>query len=258
MIKSATGIERPFRRVDRRVDRIVCLANSYKHDHRCVAGISLITNTWVRLIGKAVPGCLTRQEASYFDGTEAAIFDVFEAEIGNDCGTNSHPEDVSISGEPWCFIRRFDQPGDARLLAGLVTKGPSLLSSSGDRLYRRKLDHSSIENSLELVHPEDLWWWIKEEKGKRRNRALFRLGHAGRTRYDLPVTDPQWLERLHLLPAGIYPHVFFSSGELPETFLTISLSEAFEGFHYKLVAGVMSFPGNPALRKRTRLRRLMS
>ena len=35
------------------LDRIVCLANSYKHDHRCVAGISLVTKKWVRLVGRA-------------------------------------------------------------------------------------------------------------------------------------------------------------------------------------------------------------
>lgn len=31
------------------VDRILCLANSYKHDYRCMAGISAVTGNWVRL-----------------------------------------------------------------------------------------------------------------------------------------------------------------------------------------------------------------
>ena len=61
-------------------ERIVCLANSYKHDHRCVAGISLVTKQWVRLVGRKVPGCLTLKEASYPDGREVALLDVFEAE----------------------------------------------------------------------------------------------------------------------------------------------------------------------------------
>ena len=37
------------------VDRIVCLANSYKHNHRCVAGISLVTKKWIRLAGERSP-----------------------------------------------------------------------------------------------------------------------------------------------------------------------------------------------------------
>ena len=47
---------------------------------------------------------------------------------------------------------------------------------------------------------------------------------------------------MNQLPAGIYPHALLSGGNPANTFLTISLSEAFEGFHYKLVAGVICLP----------------
>ena len=77
-----------------RLDRIVCLANSYKHDNRCVAGISLVTKKWVRLIGRKVPRCLTRGEARCVDGKEVSLLDVFEVELEADCGSNYHPEDV--------------------------------------------------------------------------------------------------------------------------------------------------------------------
>lgn len=93
--------------------------------------------------------------------------------------------------------------------------------------------------SLELIHPEDLWWWIREDKGKRKNRALFRAGSTVRARYDLAVTDPVWLDRMRALAPGIYSHAEFFDGAVPNTLLTISLSESFEGFHYKLVAGVI-------------------
>jgi hypothetical protein len=221
-------------------DRIVCLANSYKHDHRCVAGISLVTKHWVRLIGRQVPGCLTRQEASYPDGREAALLDIFEADLGEKCTSNCHPEDVYVTDKPWQPVRRFDDPRDARFLAAYVTKGPSILQGCSDRVYGRKIQSSAIDKSLELIHPEDLWWWIRDETGKRKNRAIFRAGSAGRVRYDLAVTDPAWLSQLNLLPAGIYPHAFFFKGNSVKTFLTISLSEPFEGFHYKLVAGVVN------------------
>jgi hypothetical protein len=98
------------------------------------------------------------------------------------------------------------------------------------------------ERSLELIEPEDLWWWVREEKGKRRNRAVFRVSHDSRVRYDLAVTDPAWLDQLNLLPAGIYPHAFFFKDRPPRTLLTVSLSEPFEGFHYKLIAGVIPLP----------------
>jgi hypothetical protein len=223
-------------------DRIICLANSYKHDHRCVAGISLVTKRWVRLIGRQVPGCLTVKETCYPDGNQAVLLDVFEVELGETCGSNSHPEDVFITGEPWRTVRRFDRPNDARFLAAYLNKGPAVLQGCGDRVYVRKINGAPVDRSLEIIHPDDLWWWIREEKGKRKNRALFRLGHVSRTRYDLAVTDPALLDQLNLLPAGIYPHTFFAKDKPSKTFLTVSLSEQFEGFHYKLVAAVVNLP----------------
>ncbi|MGA2207711.1 MAG: hypothetical protein ABSG10_13370 [Terracidiphilus sp.] len=223
-------------------DRIVCLANSYKHNHRCVAGISLVTKQWIRLVGKRVPGCLTRQQTCYSDGTEAAILDVFEAELGERCGSNCHPEDVLSVERPWRPVRRFDEPRDASFLTGYLNKGPSVLQGYGDRVYARKFEAAPADKSLELIHPENLSWWIREEAGKRKNRAIFRAGSVIRTCYDLAVTDPNWLDRLRPLPAGIYPHSYFFKETLPMTFLTVSLSEPFERFHYKLVAGVVNLP----------------
>ena len=222
------------------LDRIVCLANSYKHDHRCVAGISLDTKQWVRLVGQTVPGCLTLKETCYPDGREAALLDVFEAELGERCGTNCHPEDVFVTSKPWRPLRRFDEPRDARFLSAYVSKGPAILQGYGDRVYGRKIEGTPVEKSLELIHAENLWWWIREENDKRKNRAIFRSGHVVRACYDLAVTDPVWLEKLRPLPLGIYPHAHFHDDKKMKTLLTVSLSEPFEGFHYKLVAGVVN------------------
>jgi hypothetical protein len=224
------------------LDRILCLANSYKHDHRCVAGINLTTKKWVRLIGQKVPGCLTRQEASYPNGKEAALLDVFEAELGERCASNCHPEDMRITGEPWRLVRRFDESSDVRLFDDYVNNEPVVLQGYCDRVLASRFDRSQAACSLGLVHPEDLWWWIREENGKRKNRSVFRLGQVGRIRYDLPITDPKWLDLLNLLPAGIHTHALLCGRKPLKTFLTISLSEPFEGFHYKLVAGVVCLP----------------
>jgi hypothetical protein len=226
------------------LERILCLANSYKHDNRCVAGISLRTKGWVRLVGRRVPGCLTIQETCYPDGTQAALLDVFEAEIGEPCGTHFHPEDVYGTDRPWELVRRFNERTDPQFLAAYVKREPAVLQGYCDRVLCSRHDGLHAPISLGLVEPGDLWWWIREEHGKRKNRAVFRLGRVGRIHYDLPVTDPAWLDKLNLLPAGIYPHGFLFGGTAPKTLLTISLSEPFEGFHYKLVAGVVALPAS--------------
>ena len=224
------------------VDRIVCLANSYKHHHRCVAGISLVTKQWVRLVGRKVAGCLTVDETRFENGTEAALLDLFEVDIGQNCGSNSHPEDVFVAEKTWRSARRFDGPGDKLILENFVSRRPVLFGDHGDRIHVDKLADARATHSLELIQPDDLRWWIREINGKRRNRALFRLDRGSRPRYDLAVTDPQWLNLLNFLPAGIYPHSFFFKDKLPVTFLTVSLSEPYDNFHYKLVAGVVNLP----------------
>ncbi len=103
-----------------RLDHIVCLANSYKHDNRCVAGISLVTMQWVRLIGRKVPGCMTRDEARYPDGSTPSLLDVFECELGDECGSRHHPEDICVTARPWRRIRRFGETGDIQALTGAL------------------------------------------------------------------------------------------------------------------------------------------
>jgi hypothetical protein len=225
-----------------RRDCIVCLANSYKHDNRCVAGISLVTRKWVRLIGRKVSGCLTRSEVRYTNGKEVALLDVFEVEVDGDCRSNYHPEDVTIAGTPWARIRRFDQSSDSELLRGAVDSEPIVLEGYSDRIDARKFEKTIARVSLGLLEPEDLWWWIREDGGRPRSRANFRLGKEGRIRFDLPVTDPAWLDQLNLLPTGIHPHSMLCANRRTQTFLTASLSEPYEGFHYKLIAGVINFP----------------
>jgi hypothetical protein len=222
------------------LDRIVCLANSYKHRHRCVAGISLTTRKWVRLVSKRVPGCVTIQQTCYLGGNEAAVLDVFEAELGEPCGSNCHPEDVFLVEKRWRAVRRFEESQDAEFLDGYVNRSPLLLQGYGDRVCAHNFAEARATHSLELIQPDDLRWWIGDSDGKRKSRALFRLGHA---RYDLAVTDPVWLAQLNLLPDGIHPHgLFFGACKSSKTLLTVSLSESFEDFHYKLVAGVVNLP----------------
>ena len=223
-------------------DRILCLANSYKHDHRCIAGISLITKKWIRLVGRQVPGCITRMEATYADGKEVALLDVFEAELGEPCGSNCHPEDVFVAEKSWRPVRCPDEAFDAEFLAAYIHGEPIVLEGYSDRIDVRKFKERPAKCSLTLIQPDDLWWWIREEKDKRRNRALFRLGQSGRVRYDLPVTDPSTLNTLNLLPAGLYLNALICGEKPTRTLLTMSLSEPFDGFHYKLVAGVLNLP----------------
>lgn len=224
------------------LETIVCLANSYKHEHRCVAGICLKTKRWIRLVGRTVPGCVTLKEATYPGGKLAAPLDLFEAELSVPCGTAAHPEDTYITSRPWRFLRRFDPKADRAILAAQLQEGPTILHGYGDRLTAHQIEEKPLARSLELVKPDDLWWWIREEKGKRKYRALFRVSAISHIRYDFSVTDPSWLDLLHNLPTGIHPDTLVCGNEPSTTIFCASLSEDFHGFHYKLVATVLRLP----------------
>ena len=215
---------------------IVCLANSYKHGGRCVAGVCVDDGRWVRLRGKASDGALMPQEYRLHDGTEARVGDLLEVELHFAQPSEHHPEDWAMAPVPWRLLER---PLATRrwteVARQAATGGATIFRGYRDRVSAEELRRQPMTESLALVCPEKLWWWVREERGKRKCRALFYRNHVT---YDFALTDPHWLARLDLMPTGIYENsTFVNAAE--ETWLALSLSEAFAGWHYKLVAGVV-------------------
>jgi hypothetical protein len=214
---------------------IVCLANSYKHGGRCIAGIDIHDGQWIRLHGNSADGSLCACEYVLDDGSEPRLLDVIEVEVHYAIRSQSHPEDWQIAPSRWRLVER---GATERQWAGLTnekTKSKGILRDHRDRIATWELKYKPLKSSLCLICPSEIYWWIREDKGKRKYRALF---HHKYVTYDFALTDPRWLDQLKLLPDGIYPHSTFA-GTTSETWLTISISEPYFGFHYKLVAGVI-------------------
>lgn len=95
-----------------------------------------------------------------------------------------------------------------------------------------------MQSSLAFVSPAEVHWWIRDDRGKRKYRALFRRNSVT---YELPLTDPLWIERLRALPLGLHSHAALTP-EGHATWLTVSLSEEFHDWHYKLAAAVILVP----------------
>jgi hypothetical protein len=220
---------------------IVCLANSYKHGGRCVAGICLEDGKWVRLRGKDGDGSLAPHDYTLAEGHgEVRVLDVFEAELHYAMPSDCHPEDWVTAPCWWQLIERPCSVKNWRKVADTVQSRGALLGGYGDRVWASTLRTRPAVASLALVCPTEIWWWVREDRGKIKHRVLFRRDNVT---YDLAVTDPRWLEQMRLLPAGIYPHRLLA-GEADRTWLTISLSEAFspgEGgaAHFRIVAAVI-------------------
>lgn len=85
--------------------RIVCLANSYKRGGRCIAGIDLDTNHWVRPIGDGPEGAV--EDERLIERMEPEILDVLDVPIGpvaDDLGCQ--PENRVIQPGRWKKVGR--------------------------------------------------------------------------------------------------------------------------------------------------------
>jgi hypothetical protein len=225
---------------------MVCLANSYKLGGRCIAGVCLETGEWLRLRGKADDGALSPREYALANHAgELRPLDVFSAHLHFAMPSDCHPEDWTVSSAPWQLVERPCGANRWGLIATATTdraNGAHLLGGYRDRISVEELRAKPAKSSLALICPNDLWWWIREEHGKRKNRALF---HRNNVTYDLAVTDPRWVDQMNLLPAGIYPHEMLAPGA-SKTWLTVSLGEAFHpraggpGWHFRIVASVIA------------------
>lgn len=76
--------------------RIICLANSWKHGDRCIAGINPQTGKWVRPIS-SLPDGRVPKEMRQINRREPALLDLLEiplAATGKDFGFESENQDI--------------------------------------------------------------------------------------------------------------------------------------------------------------------
>ena len=216
---------------------VICLANSWKHGGRCVAGLRLDGGGWVRPVSREPDGVLQLWHYTLVAGGEAALGDVLQMRLTQPRPDPHHPENWLMDYGLWTLVARPLPPSAREFLWQSLTPGPDLMGDCDDRVAYAALETRPAASSLALVHPEGLQWQIRESpsSGKRQTRAAFSL--AG-VHYSLPLTDPARLKALASCPLGSYPD------ENAETLLTISLSEPFDrdGFCYKLVAAVIALP----------------
>lgn len=222
---------------------IICLANSRKHSHYCIAGLRTDGTGWVRPIGTVPDGSLYTGEIILQDGTLPRVLDIVTVNCSKPQPRPHQPENCSIERTKWQLVARPAPSAIMSVFQAGVAKGPELLGGLGDRVDYNSFSTQPAKSSLALVAPENLYWRIKiNHRGKRQTRACFDLNGAA---YDLVVTDPEWENRLDALNEG--SHLATAAGltvmDIP--FFTVSLGEPFDPensgnpFCFKLIAGVI-------------------
>ncbi|WP_236594735.1 dual OB domain-containing protein [Saccharothrix sp. 6-C] len=219
------------------IKELLCLANSRKHNGRCIAGIEFVGGhaKWVRPVSDRSGHEVSEAERQLQGGAEPQVLDVIAVPL-------IKPQPAGFQRENWLLeptstwhrVRR----ATWRELQ-ILEQQPTSLWINGHQTSAGVNDRVPIEledevvDSLKLIRVESAtievkaaFWTAKDQEPT--VRARFR--HAG-SEYALRVTDPVYQDKFRSDGIGKY--------RLGECFLTVSLGEPFNGHFYKLVAAIV-------------------
>ncbi|MBE9054798.1 hypothetical protein [Sphaerospermopsis sp. LEGE 08334] len=234
---------------------IICLAKSTKHGGICIAGIKTDGSGWLRPISNRRNGTLYPEHYTTRDGQEPELFDIIRIPFIRHEPQYHHPENYLIHySYKWQILGKASLEQVKNLIKPEIKRSssePKLLGNFDKQIGYEDLQNTPLKSSLAMINPEVLEWEIRyNHQNKKVFRCLFSLCENF---YDLPITDPVWIEKLNVLEEGIYScEDVIKKLDLvnfePDKFrLTISLSEPFQPYYpselqycYKLVASVIN------------------
>jgi hypothetical protein len=222
--------------------KMTCLANSWRHGGRCVAGVveEEGSRKWLRPVGSGASEALAAADYTMDSGQEPRPFDNVEIELGDSVATAAQPENYLVTPAQWKFLGEVEESSQAAILDALDTRGHALFGGTGPSIDATTISQAPPGYSLTIARPKDLRWELRpRDVGNLQLRAHFTLGTNF---YDLPVTDPIWYENVRgQPPGGVSAEAL---GEVPPpSHFTVSLGEQWAGIHYKIVAAVHSVQG---------------
>ena len=212
----------------------ICLANSYKRGGRCIAGVEVVSNGngkwklvhnddgnphWIRPIAKTTYG-----EIPNYLAEDIQMLSVVRLSNVDPCPEGAHTENVYYSR-----IEQFDYD-ISQLLSSMNqfidSRHQSIFHNRGRAVSAEIL--GGINYSLMLIHPDEASAYRDENREKSKNRMKFTYYGV---EYDFPITDPVFLDKFKREPERY--------DNIPDVYLSLSLGLEFEGWHHKLVAGVI-------------------
>ncbi|MGM9810208.1 MAG: dual OB domain-containing protein [Paludibacteraceae bacterium] len=213
----------------------LCLANSYKHENRCVAGVEVYkTNdgfilkkdtwnlpTWFRPINKSTDaGAIPNEEA-----VKISLFDVVMATMVEGCPDCAQTENHYY--EELIVVGRMSVTSD--LLADVSHTNRRVLLGNVSSFITHDY-YLRMNYSIFMIQARDVSCYLKERNGKHPQPRM-RFSYKD-NKYDFPITDPDFR---HLME-----HDLQKANSYLNYYLTLSLSLEFNGQHFKLISGVIT------------------
>jgi len=213
---------------------IVCLANSRKYSGFCLAGKEISTGLWIRPVSRQENGQLSRRQIRCQDNLLPQPLDVISVPLTTQAPHLYQKENFFIAERKKIIKNRILSFSELSNLCDDVPRlwinGYSSYNGVNDRIPLKPTDQKP-ESSLLLIKPESLSIRVDEGyNSEKKIRAAFIFKGVS---YKLVITDPIFEKKYISYKIGEY------SIENKELFLCISLGEPYNGYCYKLVAGII-------------------
>lgn len=213
----------------------VCLANSYKHGGRCIAGIEFYQDNgkwriakdnhqrplWIRPTSSStVTGEIPNDEANGIQ-----IFDVLKLSDATPCPHGAQTEnylyhDMSTTGIHY-------KPQNV-LLQRFADHSHDMLFYDHKKAVAHDIFDNILEYSIVLIHIDNAIVYQNPEKI---DYPHYRINFGyNNCQYDLPITDPEYIQLLTNQTIKI--------GRKENLFVTCSLGMEYEGDHFKIAAAI--------------------
>lgn len=214
----------------------VCLANSKKYSGRCIAGIELIKKEtgyevvssqgaprWIRPVSSQEHGEVAGNIVDH-----VSLLDVVELDIVNPIPQGYQSENHLFEHNTLTVVSSIEARSKS-INNFLNNNIRTLFGNRGKAVPADSVDE--LDHSLVFIKPEEVEFRSDiSYKGKDQVRATFLFSN---NRYDLPVTDISFVSKYNQNPNVI--------SECENIYFTLSLGLMHEGWHYKLIAGVIYF-----------------
>ncbi len=235
--------------------RLLVLANSVKKGGRCVAGrvvehvFPLRLGPWIRPVSDAPDGTLDpRRHLGTACGEPLGVLDDVEVLLAEVRPGTGQPENWLLGPDPtWTRLGRVPEH---RALATQLREEPASVwwdraAGRSDRVRPDAPVLGQLDRSLVIVKPEQLEFrlerWHHPEYGQNHQPRATACFEYRDHRYELRVTDDCYT---HEHFEGAYPaedgpeHARVLPAAEP-LLLCVSLTEPFQGHHYKVVATIL-------------------
>lgn len=216
----------------------ICLANSKKYNQRCIAGIEVYLGDdqkfhvikenkkpkWIRPITKEGRGEVPTKLVA-----DMKLLEVYEVDVIRPSPKESQSENVLFYKKSLKKVKTLTNI-TVEKMNWLTLKEQAVIFWGQQKIIPKEKIHL-VNHSLCLIQAEEVSFYNKkyrEWEVELKLRVKFKYSDI---RYDMPVTDVDFLAAYQQKPITDLTN--------KSVFLTISISNEFEGYYYKLAAGVI-------------------